>query len=34
MEGDHIIAWSQGGKTNLDNLQMLCKFCNNTKSNA
>ena len=34
MEGDHIIAWSQGGKTVPENLQMLCKRCNNTKSNA
>lgn len=32
MEGDHIIAWSQGGHTTPDNLQMLCKKCNNTKS--
>ena len=34
MEGDHIIAWSQGGKTVPENLQMLCKRCNNTKSNV
>ncbi len=33
MEGDHIIAWSQGGHTTAENLQMLCKKCNNTKSN-
>lgn len=33
MEGDHIIAWSKGGKTTLDNCQMLCKGCNATKSN-
>jgi hypothetical protein len=33
MEGDHITPWSQGGKTTLDNLQMLCKKCNRTKSN-
>ena len=33
MEGDHIIPWSQGGKTTDDNLQMLCKKCNNEKSN-
>ena len=34
MEGDHIIAWSQGGKTVPENLQMLCKRCNKTKSNV
>lgn len=32
MEGDHIIPWSQGGKTTDDNLQMLCKPCNRSKS--
>ena len=32
MEGDHIIPWSQGGKTTYDNLQMLCKKCNREKS--
>lgn len=31
MEGDHIIPWSQGGRTTDDNLQMLCKKCNNEK---
>lgn len=34
MQGDHIIAWSKGGHTTPDNLQMLCQRCNNTKSNA
>lgn len=33
MEGDHITPWSKGGKTSLDNLQMICKPCNRTKSN-
>lgn len=33
MQGDHIIAWSDGGKTVPDNLQMLCKTCNIKKSN-
>jgi hypothetical protein len=33
MEGDHIIAWSKGGKTEQTNLQMLCKKCNGSKSN-
>ena len=32
MEADHIIPWSQGGKTTPDNLQMLCKKCNREKS--
>ena len=33
MQGDHIIPWSQGGKTSDDNIQMLCQKCNNDKSN-
>lgn len=32
MEGDHIIPWRDGGKTDYANLQMLCKRCNRTKS--
>lgn len=32
MEGDHIMPWSQGGKTTLENGQMLCKSCNRRKS--
>ncbi len=32
MEGDHIIPWSKGGKTVMENLQMLCRLCNNAKS--
>lgn len=32
MEADHIIPWSQGGKTELSNGQMLCKSCNHKKS--
>lgn len=31
MDGDHIIPWWRGGKTTLDNLQMLCKPCNSGK---
>lgn len=31
MEADHIVPWSRGGKTNLDNGQMLCRKCNNDK---
>lgn len=33
MQGDHIIPWSEGGKTTIDNLQMLCTTCNLKKSN-
>ena len=33
MDADHIVPWSQGGKTTLENGQMLCKSCNQTKSN-
>jgi hypothetical protein len=33
MEGDHIIPWSKGGKTEQDNCQMLCRKCNGSKSN-
>ena len=32
MEADHVIPWSQGGRTELDNCQMLCKECNARKS--
>ena len=33
MEADHIKPWSEGGKTELDNCQMLCRDCNRIKSN-
>lgn len=33
MDGDHVVAWSKGGKTTSDNCQMLCKKCNIKKSN-
>ncbi|MBW7954674.1 DUF262 domain-containing protein [Candidatus Gracilibacteria bacterium] len=32
MEADHITPWSQGGKTSIDNCQMLCRECNRRKS--
>lgn len=34
MESDHIVPWSEGGKTSLENGQMLCKSCNREKSNT
>ena len=32
MEADHIKAWSKGGKTTIENCQMLCRECNRAKS--
>ena len=32
MEADHITPWSEGGKTNEENCQMLCKKCNRQKA--
>ena len=32
MEADHITPWHEGGRTNADNCQMLCKLDNRTKS--
>lgn len=34
MEADHITPWSQGGKTELSNGQMLCRECNRRKSDT
>ena len=31
---DHVVAWSNGGETVLDNLQTLCSVCNYGKSNS
>lgn len=33
MEADHITPWCQGGKTEIENCQMLCKEHNRRKSN-
>lgn len=33
MEADHITPWIEGGKTDLENCQMLCQECNRRKSN-
>ncbi|HZJ83801.1 MAG TPA: HNH endonuclease signature motif containing protein [Clostridia bacterium] len=33
MHGDHITPWSRGGKTDIENCQMLCQECNRRKSN-
>lgn len=31
MEGDHIVPWSKGGRTVIENCQMLCRDCNRHK---
>ena len=31
MEADHIKPWSKGGKTVIENCQMLCASCNSSK---
>ena len=33
MEADHVTPWSEGGRTDAANCQMLCKDCNRRKSN-
>ena len=33
MEADHIIPWSKGGHTTIENCQMLCISCNREKGN-
>lgn len=32
MHADHIMPWSLGGQTTIDNCQILCKDCNARKS--
>ena len=34
MEADHIVPRSKGGRTTIDNCQMLCKSCNRRKSDC
>ena len=31
MEGDHITPWRDGGRTTIENCQMLCRECNRRK---
>ncbi len=31
MEGDHITPWKDGGRTTIENCQMLCRECNRRK---
>lgn len=33
MDADHVTAWSKGGKTTVDNCEMLCKTHNRAKGN-
>lgn len=33
MDADHVTAWSRGGKTTLENCEMLCKTHNRAKGN-
>lgn len=33
MEADHVTSWSKGGKTTLENCEMLCKMHNRMKGN-
>ena len=33
MDADHVTAWSNGGSTDINNCQMLCKTHNRGKGN-
>lgn len=33
MDADHVTAWSNGGKTDIDNCEMLCRIHNQSKGN-
>lgn len=33
MDADHVTAWSNGGATDIENCQMLCKTHNRAKGN-
>ncbi|MBQ4474836.1 MAG: HNH endonuclease [Bacteroidales bacterium] len=33
MDADHVTAWSNGGATDINNCQMLCKTHNRAKGN-
>ena len=33
MDADHVTAWSKGGKTDIENCEMLCKSHNRAKGN-
>ncbi len=33
-EADHIVAWSKGGKTIVENGQVACPECNSSKNNT
>ncbi|RKY53653.1 MAG: HNH endonuclease, partial [Candidatus Neomarinimicrobiota bacterium] len=32
-QADHIIPWSKGGETTVENGQALCQRCNGSKGN-
>lgn len=34
MQGDHIVPWSQGGRTSVENLQAICGSCNLRKGST
>jgi hypothetical protein len=31
LEFDHVLAWSKGGRSTIENLQLLCRSCNAAK---